>query len=118
MAPETLLGYKYDHKVDVWAVGAIFFTLLTSLFVFDANSMQELVSKIKKGDWQWPSDVKFSLQGIEFLNCTLQFDPNKRLSWPEIQSHPYFTTQQVDQIPLEMIFSSPDDDSNTESSMI
>ena len=76
--------------------------------------MEELVHKIRKGYWQWPSDVKFSIQGLAFLNQTLQFDPNQRLSWPEIANHPYFTTQTVDQIPLEMIFQSPDDDSNSE----
>ena len=71
MAPETLLGRGYNYKVDVWALGALYFTLLTNLYVFDADSIQELVKKIRKGDWQWPADVEFSIQGIEFLNQTL-----------------------------------------------
>lgn len=43
MAPETLLGRGYSFKIDVWALGSIFFTLLTSLYVFDARSISELV---------------------------------------------------------------------------
>lgn len=61
MAPETLFGKKYDYKIDVWALGAIFYTLLTNIYVFDANSMDELVQKQKRGYWAWPADVKFSL---------------------------------------------------------
>lgn len=70
MAPETLLGKQYDFKIDVWALGGIFYTLLTNIYVFDANSMDELVEKQKRGNWAWPADVKFSLQGFEFLNQT------------------------------------------------
>jgi len=40
MAPEILFQKGYDYKVDVWALGALYFTLLTSMHVFNANSMQ------------------------------------------------------------------------------
>jgi serine/threonine protein kinase len=39
MAPETLLGIGYDFKVDVWALGAIYYNLITGLHVFNANSL-------------------------------------------------------------------------------
>ena len=70
MAPETLLGQEYDEKVDVWALGVIFYYLVTGLFVLNANSMQNLVDKQQRGEWSWPKDVKFTLQGLEFLNQT------------------------------------------------
>lgn len=40
MAPELLFSRAYDYKVDVWALGALYFSLLTNMNVFDANSMK------------------------------------------------------------------------------
>lgn len=70
MAPELLFLKGYDHKVDVWALGALYYTLLTNMHVFNASSMKHLESRMRKGDWAWPGDVKFSLQGLQFLQQT------------------------------------------------
>jgi serine/threonine protein kinase len=40
MAPELLFSRTYDYKVDVWALGALYFSLLTNMNVFDATSMK------------------------------------------------------------------------------
>ena len=42
MAPEILFQKGYDYKVDVWALGALYFTLLTNMYVFNAESMKQL----------------------------------------------------------------------------
>ena len=42
MAPEILFAKGYDYKVDVWALGALYFTLLTNMYVFNAKSMRQL----------------------------------------------------------------------------
>jgi serine/threonine protein kinase len=42
MAPEILFAKGYDYKVDVWALGALYFTLLTNMYVFNAESMRQL----------------------------------------------------------------------------
>jgi len=44
--------------------------MLTNTYVFNASSMRELREKLKTGDWKWPKDIKFSLQGLEFLSQT------------------------------------------------
>lgn len=31
-----------------------------------------------------------SLEGLDFLNCCLQHEPNDRLSWDELLKHNYF----------------------------
>ena len=108
MAPETLLGRGYDFKVDVWALGSLYYTMITSLYVFNAKSIEELVAKVRDGSWKWPTDIKFSLQGLEFLKQTFQYNPKLRLSWDEIKRHPYLTMEAVDEIPLQILF----DDSN------
>lgn len=70
MAPETLLGRAYDFKVDVWALGVVFYIMITGIYVFNATSMDELINRIRRGQWSWPRNVKFSLQGLEFLKGT------------------------------------------------
>lgn len=40
MAPELLFARGYDYKVDVWALGGLYFTLLTNMYVFNAESMK------------------------------------------------------------------------------
>ena len=67
MAPELLFCRGYDYKVDVWALGGLYFTLLTNMYVFNAESMKQLEYRVRKGDWMWPKEIEFSLQGLEFL---------------------------------------------------
>ena len=93
------MGEGYNHKIDVWALGVIFFHLLTGMYVFNAkrakdysNAMKELYYNIKKGEWEWPADVEISIQGFDLLNQTLQFEPAKRPSWTQILEHDYWFT--------------------------
>ncbi|KAF9502865.1 hypothetical protein BS47DRAFT_1374523 [Hydnum rufescens UP504] len=46
-APETILGARYDTKIDIWALGCLTFELLTgvSLFALEGNS-----------DWSYEDD--------------------------------------------------------------
>ena len=43
MAPEQLQQYwgrgeGYNHKIDVWAIGVIFYQMLTGMFMFCVDS--------------------------------------------------------------------------------
>lgn len=89
MAPELLYKSSYDYKVDVWALGILYYTMVTGIPVFDADNLRVLYAKVKKGDWIWPSDVTFSLQGLQFLKQTFQYDEKKRATWDEIKNHVY-----------------------------
>jgi serine/threonine protein kinase len=42
-----------------------------------------------KGEWSIPFNVEISIQGINFLNHLLKFDPDERLSIDQLVSHPY-----------------------------
>ena len=100
MAPESLFSQGYDHKVDVWACGIIYFQLLTGYFAFQAKDMKDLSDKMKKGNWSFPKKIDFSIQGLDFLNCTLQYDAEKRLNWQQLVDHSYFTAAPSEIIPI------------------
>lgn len=71
MAPEFYFSRDgYDHKVDVWALGALYYTLLTNAHAFNAQDIDHLHRRLANGDWIWPKDVMFSLQGLDFLQKT------------------------------------------------
>ena len=89
MAPEILKGAKYSHKVDVWSLGTIFYEMLTGFTPFTGMNKADLKRNIEKGIYQFPKHIKLSLEGLDFLNCCLQYDPSKRLGWDDLLKHNY-----------------------------
>ena len=64
MAPEALFGQKYGHKRDVWALGAMYFQLITGKYIFghDKCTLDHLKKKVDKGQWSFPvHTTEFSL---------------------------------------------------------
>ena len=53
--------------MDVWALGALYYTLLTNTHAFNAQDIDHLHRRLANGDWIWPKDVMFSLQGLDFF---------------------------------------------------
>jgi serine/threonine protein kinase len=51
MAPEVIQNKKYGHKRDVWAIGALYFQLITGQHIFghDECSIEELEREILNG---------------------------------------------------------------------
>lgn len=89
MAPEILAGKPYDHKVDVWSLGTVFYEMLTGHLPFTGRNKEDLKNNLSKGDYFFPKSIQMSLEGLDFLNCCLTHDPNDRLGWNELLSHPY-----------------------------
>ena len=89
MAPEALAQKKYNHSVDIWSLGCIFYEMLTGYSVFTGTDKQNLYENIVRGQYKFPKTVKFSLKGLSFLKSCLQFDPKKRLSILDLANHEY-----------------------------
>ena len=119
MAPEQLNTYwgrgsGYSHKIDVWAMGVIFYQMLTGMFMFSIDkktkrqdAMAALYDKMMEGTWSWPSDIKISLNTFDFLNKTMQHEPFKRPTWQEMMQHPMFTAPESsrnNKIKLDIVF--------------
>jgi serine/threonine protein kinase len=71
MAPEILQGKAYDHKVDVWSLGAVFYEMLTGFTPFTGKNKADLKLNLEQGNYKFPKQIKMSLEGLDFLNCCL-----------------------------------------------
>lgn len=49
LSPERCLGRAYDAKSDMWALGCVFYELLTLRPAFSASSINALVVRIVQG---------------------------------------------------------------------
>ena len=94
----------YDEKADIWSLGAITYEMLTGKNLFDPKNLSDLIKKIDIGNYFL--DVKdLSSEIISFLNCMLQYFPDKRLSAEELAEHQFlnkdpdnFTTADIARI--------------------
>ena len=80
-------NFGYDHKADIWSLGTICYEMLIGAPPFDATSYEELVSKIQKGDYKIPNNLKLSKEAISFINGMLQHNPQKRLNIDQLANH-------------------------------
>jgi serine/threonine-protein kinase ULK/ATG1 len=75
MAPELLKGKPYNSKVDVWALGVIFYEMLTGFVPFSGICREYIEFSIENGEYWLPKDTNLSMDGLKFLNSCLQYDP-------------------------------------------
>ena len=79
----------YDQKADIWSLGAICYEMLIGRSAFDAEDMDELVSKVESGKYKVPTNL--SKEVVSFLNGMLQYDSKKRLDINQLTQHKFIT---------------------------
>ena len=96
---------KYNSSVDLWSLGVITYELLTGSAPFPGKNCEEVFKSIKKGIYHLPKKLRPSIEIISFLNGLLQYYPEKRLNWQQINSHPFLTKNpnEFKYIDLELI---------------
>ena len=80
---------SYDTKADIWSIGTVCYELLIGKAVFDAETMDALVEKVKGGSYRVPSTISREL--IDFLNNMLQYESTYRPTAKELQKFPFLT---------------------------
>jgi serine/threonine-protein kinase ULK2 len=89
MAPELLLGLKYDDKVDLWAFGVIMYEMLHDINpLHKSKTIKELFKKIENNELIVNDD--YSQQCKDLINKLLVIDNNKRISWEDFFAHNWF----------------------------
>jgi serine/threonine protein kinase len=86
--------FGYDQKADIWSLGTITYELLIGCPAFEANSYEELLEKIEKGNYKIPHEIILSKEAICFLNSMMQYDPNKRFKVEDLAKQ-FFLTKDV-----------------------
>ena len=84
---------KYNSKVDLWSLGAITYELFTGRPPFYASNYKQLFEEVMKGKYNLPKNLKISVEAITFINGLLQFYPEKRMKWEEINSHSFISQE-------------------------
>lgn len=79
----------YSSKVDVWSLGAVFYEMITGFTPFTGTNKDNLKENLEAGNYRFPKHIKMSLEGLDFLNCCLQHDPNERMDWDHLLKHNY-----------------------------
>ena len=85
---ERSLNLKgYDEKADIWSLGVVCITMLLGYNPFHGISSQEILQKVKQGNFALPKNISEEI--FSFINAMLQLDPNKRLSTHDLLKHSF-----------------------------
>ena len=77
----------YDEKADIWSLGVVCITMLLGYNPFQGISSQEILQKVKQGNYALPKNISEEI--FSFINGMLQLDPNKRLSTHDLLKHSF-----------------------------
>ena len=79
MPPEALNQNRYSHKSDIWAIGVIFYEMLTGNTPWSGRTEAELKAKIKTISIKTLMPSSISKASSSFLRKTLEVDHNRRM---------------------------------------
>jgi myosin-light-chain kinase len=88
MSPE-LIGQKYNHLADVWALGVLVYLILYGHYPFDDRQPQDIMSKILTEPIRWQTRAKLSRHALDFLRRALEPDVKRRATAGRLLLHPW-----------------------------
>lgn len=85
MAPEIYLRQPQTDKIDVWALGILFYEMTHFETPFKKNSLKEIQLKLEQRRLKF--NRNFSKDFIDFIYEMLVFNPEERMSSYQLIHH-------------------------------
>ncbi|XP_033246021.1 serine/threonine-protein kinase zyg-8 [Drosophila miranda] len=99
IAPEMILGCKYDYQVDTWSFGVTLFCMLFIQHPFGKGytDIRDICNDAVISEYQFPSDLKdcISEDAKSMIDALLVKDPILRLTSAEISQHPFMLSGSI-----------------------
>ncbi|OMO94484.1 hypothetical protein CCACVL1_05979, partial [Corchorus capsularis] len=104
IAPEVLSKKEYDGKIaDVWSCGVTLYVMLVGAYPFedpdDPKNFRKTIGRILSVHYSIPDYVRVSIECKHLLSRIFVANPEKRITIPEIKSHPWF----LKNLPIELM---------------
>ncbi|XP_076939609.1 serine/threonine-protein kinase SAPK2-like [Bidens hawaiensis] len=95
IAPEVLSKKEYDGKIaDVWSCGVTLYVMLVGAYPFedpdDPRNFRKTLTRILGVQYSIPDYVRVSMDCKHLLSRIFVDNPEKRITIPEIEKHPWF----------------------------
>ena len=87
MAPEVLMGQKYNYKADLWSLGVILYQLIENELPFMASNHIDLINTINKKTYVIKKSDSIEKDLIQHL---LVVEPEKRSTYEFFFKHEFF----------------------------
>ncbi|KAL5982270.1 Serine/threonine-protein kinase sapk2 [Asimina triloba] len=104
IAPEVLSRKEYDGKIaDVWSCGVTLYVMLVGAYPFedpdDPRNFRKTLGRILSVRYSIPDYVRVSMECRHLLSRIFVANPEKRITIPEIKTHPWFLRN----LPIELM---------------
>ncbi|CAD5322062.1 putative phosphoenolpyruvate carboxylase kinase 2 CAMK-CDPK family [Arabidopsis thaliana] len=89
VAPEVVMGRKYDEKVDIWSAGVVIYTMLAGEPPFNGETAEDIFESILRGNLRFPPK-KFgsvSSEAKDLLRKMICRDVSRRFSAEDALRH-------------------------------
>ena len=94
LAPEIIKGDGYDHNIDWWSLGILFFELLCGFPPFYDDNLDKMYKLIQNTEINFPPNIYLSNEAKDIICKLLKKDIKGRLGYAsgivEIKNHPFF----------------------------
>jgi serine/threonine protein kinase len=95
---EKQLGY--NEMADIWSLGTICYEMLIGKPAFDAEDMDDLVSRVEDGSYSIPTSLSHEV--VSFMNGMLQYDGKRRLTAAQLSRHDFLNKDIKDFHPIDL----------------
>ena len=89
LSPEIFSSKGHSYEVDIWAIGVCAFAMLIGKPPFETKNLKLTYEHIRHCSYSFPAEPKLSFVAKDFVQSTLQINPELRPSAQELSLHPF-----------------------------